>query len=136
MTIQPLDALTLHDLSARFPFFSTLPFAGEEQSAHPASPLSRQVAASAAINPTHLKFVDIPSPDRSRRDGLVPTAGDIQARPRYASFPLAGQNVPSSNSITLIAGLTERQVTPPRSIAALYERTARPAPTLPTVALG
>ena len=135
MAIQPLDAIALHDLNARFPFFSALSFVGMDQPAHPAHGISRQVSESAAINPTNLKFGDIAPADQSRRSGPAPSARVAEIRPRSISFPLMSQNVPSTGSITLIAGLAERHIATPRSIA-LYERTAQPAHTPRTVAIG
>ena len=134
MTIQPLGAIALHDLNARVPFFSALSFVGEGHPIHEALAPNRQVAVSGAINPTNLKFVDIPSAEQSHHAGPAPIEAGTR-QPRFVSFPLAAQNVPSTNSIALIAGLTERSVAPFQSIA-LYELTARPAPTFPTVAFG
>ncbi len=135
MAIQPLDAVTLHDLSARFPFFSALPFVGMDHPVHPTLDPSRQVPEPRASNPTHLKLGDIPSEDISRHFGATPTEVSARRGARSVSFPLTAQNVPSANSITLIAGLAERHIAPLQSIA-LYERTAQPTHTPRTVTIG
>tara|TARA_R110000868_G_scaffold379453_5_gene645274 strand:- start:1224 stop:1634 length:411 start_codon:yes stop_codon:yes gene_type:complete len=136
MTIQPLDEVALYDLNTRSPLlFSTLTIAEMEQQTHPAHEFDRRISASEALNPLNLKLGDIPRDERSRRSGPASAERQTRARPRPTSFPLMGQDIPSTNSITLIAGLTERQIAPLRSVA-LYERTAQPALTLPTLAIG
>ena len=133
MTIQPLDEVALYDLNTRSPLlFSTLTIAEMEQQTHPAHEFDRRISASEALNPLNLKLGDIP---RGERYNLTDLERQTRARPRPTSFPLMGQDIPSTNSITLIAGLTERQIAPLRSVA-LYERTAQPALTLPTLAIG
>ncbi len=136
MAIQPLDEIALYDLNTRSPMlFSTLTVAEMEQQAHPGHQFDRQISASEALNPLNLKLGDIPRGERYNLTDLATEPRRTEALPRPASFPLMAQSVPSANSVTLIAGLTERQLAQPQSIA-LYERIAQPAPALPTVAIG
>ncbi len=136
MAIQPLDEFALYDLNTRSPLlFSTLTVAEMEPYALPAHQVDRRISASEALNPLNLKLGDIPRGERYDLTGLAADPHRTQALPPPVAFPLMAQSVPSANSVTLIAGLTERQLAQPQSIA-LYERIARPAPALPTVAIG
>lgn len=127
MTISLLNEVRLNDLYTRSPaLFSTLPFVATELSGQPANALGHQsVAQSDAVTPTHRQFEENPKLENLPPHSSPQPAEQVLARP--IQHDLMGQDIPSSNSITIIAGLTERQITPPSSIA-LYEIAAQPTP--------
>ena len=136
MTISLLNEVRSNDLLALSPaLFSTLPFVPFGPGADPAGEFGRDVSPSEATNPISLQPRNPTPEELFNQPGPAPVAQSTQVRARPIIISdLMGQNVPSANSITIIAGLTERHTTPPSPIA-LYERTAQPAPAVRTVTI-
>jgi hypothetical protein len=126
MDISLLNEVRINDQQARIPgLFSTLPFVPTESQGQPVREiLHRSVSASDTVTATHRQFEKATAENTNTRSGSL---ADAQPRARFVSHDLMGQDVPSANSITVIAGLTERAATP-SSLIVLYELTAQPDP--------
>ncbi len=113
MITAPLDEIALYDRLARSPLlFNPANFVGVDQPTQPSSPEVglQPVSASAAGKPVGLQIGSSTASGVSNRPVRAPSARVRQIRARPISFPLTVQNIPSANSITLIAGLTERNM--------------------------
>jgi hypothetical protein len=130
MITAPLDEIVLYDRLARSPLlFNPANFVGVDQPTQPSSPGFdlQPVSASAAGKPVGLQIGSSTASGVSNRSVRARSARVRQIRARPISFPLMVQNVASARSITLIAGLTERNMVPQGAIAR-YERSARSPP--------
>jgi hypothetical protein len=133
MTISLIEEVRLNDLVTRSPaLFSVLPFVPHGQSADPAGELGRNVWPSEATDPISLQPKNPTPEELFNMPGPRPVAQGATVPARTIMTDLLGQNIPSDNSIAVIAGSIERTTTPSYSIA-LYERTAQLAPAVHSV---
>lgn len=125
MAIEPLSDVALYDRYVRSPLlFNSLPFVGFDQ-AGPMHELERRALLTlTAANQVELRLKQ-PALAQSRSSTEIELTNDEpDFRPRTVSFPIMGQSIPSSNSVTIIASLTHRHIAPAAAIG-LYDRTAR-----------